>query len=167
MTTRTEDPRRRTGRITHWALALGAAVTAGGCGAGQAPGAPVRAPAPQARALEVRYSPDGAYSFAITFDAKGCPTSALASLLNCPADASGAVPKDCVRARKREKVSFVATPPAPFLLQFDPFKKGTFKPNPAGETIDAFGMPGKPYTFNVLSDPPDRCAPLDPQIIVD
>lgn len=161
MTTRGNHPMGTLRRIGHAALALSILIAAGGCA--------VTKPAPK-----VDYSPDGKYRFEITFDERGCPISARAVPQNCsPVPPSSTPPKDCARVLKGDTVEFVAitqgpaTPTPGFLLQFDPFKKGTFKPPSGGLKVDAYGIQGKPYTFNVLADPPGTCTPLDPQIIVD
>jgi hypothetical protein len=158
MTTGTNHP-NGTGRwIGHAALALGVLLATGGC---KTPGA-------------IKRSPEGRYTFNITFDDNGCPLSAQATFQNCsPLPGEIAPPKDCIRVLKGDTVEFVAITkggapsPAGFLLQFDPFKKGTFKPPQQLLKVDTYGIAGKPFTFNVLAEPPLTCTPLDPQIIVD
>lgn len=159
MTTGTNHPKGTGRSIGHAALALGVLLAAGGC----APRVP-----------PIDRSPGGLYKFEITFDDKGCPLSAEALPSNCgPVPPSTVPPKDCIRVLKGDTVAFVAVMkggvPSPFgfLLQFDPFKKGIFKAPKEGLKVDTYGMGGKPFTFNVLAEPPLTCTPLDPQIIVD
>ncbi len=142
-------------------LALTGCATAGG----QAAAPPPAAAAPQ-------YPPTGAYKFTIAF-VNGCPASARVDYANCdpslpPNDASQK--KDCARARNGHKVTFAASPGAQFLLRFDPFdQSATTQPPPEGWAITALPPKGtsKTFTFGVLSAPPAKCPPLDPQIIVD
>lgn len=161
MTTGRKHPMGTGARIRYAALALGVVLAAGGCGAKRLSHA-------------VDRSPDGRYVFEITFTDEGCPVAAKASRQNCdPVPPSTTPPPNCARVLKGDTVEFKAvkkegTPSAAgFLLQFDPFKKGTFKPPSGGLRIDVYGVPGKHYTFNVLADPPGACTALDPQIIVD
>ncbi len=125
-----------------------------------------------AQKKEATFSATGSYAFKLTFDANGCPVSAEPDLKNCRVDLAAndpGQPRSCVRVKRGESVSFDAPAGTGFLVQFDPFKKGTFKPN-AALTIDTqlyMGPPkDKKFTFNVLADPPGTCPPLDPEIVV-
>ncbi len=136
------------------AVAVGALLVASGCAS---------APRPPPAATSARYV------FTIQFD-NGCPTAAEADVKNCDAGKQPNDPaqrKDCVRAVKGDTIVFEAKPSTSFYLQFDPFKHGTFRPPVGGMIVDTKGAPaGKPFSFNVLSDPPEKCPALDPQIII-
>lgn len=155
MMTRRMLSNRAATRMARAALALGAMI-AGGCASHRpVPPPPV---------------PTATYRFTIDFDGNGCPTKATSSVRNCDASLQpndDRQRKDCLRVQRGETVGFEGKPSAGFFLQFDPFKHGTFRPPPAGGLrVDVAGNGGKPFTFNVLSDPPEKCPPLDPQIVV-
>lgn len=154
MTRRKIHPNGRGTRFVNAALAL-AAIAIGCAGPVVRPTAPPTVPTVN-------------YRFTIDFDTGGCPTSAVPSVANCDVQPGEPGPRpDCLKVARGETVGFVsAKPNVGFFLQFDPFKHGTFRPPPGGLKVDVAGTRAKPFTFNVMSDPPEKCPPLDPQIIV-
>jgi hypothetical protein len=130
-------------------LASGVFATAGGCASG-----------PKFKSLG-----PAEYVFTVVFE-NGCPKKVAVDFKNCLDGAA-----DCVYARRGDTVTFVSsTPSNDFSIRFDPFKKGAISSRGGriSEVLDSpRGKSGKVYTFSVLSDPPDKCPALDPQIILD